>query len=184
MPHGRITTLVRFFSRVQITALRIAQYATKNREDALDIVQEAMTSFVRCYSHCDEQEWDPIFHRLLQNQIRDWLRREKVRTRVWVSYDPIEMNVETVDKFDDIINELPIDPHDRIVYDEMIEILRNAVLGLSMQQQKVFYLRVGEGLDINETAQQLGISKSSVKTHYTRAIQTIKKFLQLEETLN
>ena len=73
--------LNRFFSDVERRALRIAEIAVRDRDEALDLVQDAMIKLARHYSSRPEGEWTPLFYRILQNGIRDWGRRESVRRR-------------------------------------------------------------------------------------------------------
>ena len=52
----------------------MAQIATGNKEEALDIVQDAMFKLVEKYASRDGEEWAPLFHRILQSRIHDWYR--------------------------------------------------------------------------------------------------------------
>ena len=67
----------------------MAHIATGNPDEALDIVQDAMLTLVKSYAQRDSEEWGPLFTRIVQNRIRDWYRREKVRSkwRVWFGKD-------------------------------------------------------------------------------------------------
>lgn len=60
----------------------MAELATGNREDALELVQEAMIGLVSRYATRDQMDWPPLFHRILQSRIRDWYRRTRVRNRL------------------------------------------------------------------------------------------------------
>ena len=85
---ARVTPLDDFLSGIERRALVMAELATRDREEALDLVQDAMLAFVDRYAGHDPAEWPPLFHRVLQNRIRDWHRRQKVRRRwrVWSGF--------------------------------------------------------------------------------------------------
>jgi RNA polymerase sigma-70 factor (ECF subfamily) len=54
-------SLDKFLIGVQSRAFRIAQIATGNPEDALDLVQDAMFKLVEKYSDRSKEEWTPLF---------------------------------------------------------------------------------------------------------------------------
>jgi len=54
-------SLDKFLKGVQSRAFRIAQIATGNPEDALDLVQDAMLKLVEKYLDRSEEEWTPLF---------------------------------------------------------------------------------------------------------------------------
>ena len=88
----RSVALDRFLRGVERRALRIAQLSTRDPEDALELVQDAMLAFARSYADKHEAEWPPLFHRVLDSRILDFHRRSRVRRRwrVWFSRDDLE----------------------------------------------------------------------------------------------
>ncbi len=152
----------------------MAIIATGHQEEALDIVQDAMLTLVKRYAQRDPEEWGPLFTRILQNRIRDWYRREKVRSkwRVWFGKD--EDDKQDIENLPDSgMN----DPLRQVANAGLTEELEIGLRGLPLRQQQVFLLRVWDGLDVAETAKALDISTGSVKTHYSRAVHRLRDVL-------
>jgi DNA-directed RNA polymerase specialized sigma24 family protein len=59
-------------------------FAVRDEEAALDIVQDAMLRLAEKYGHRPAAELPLLFHRIVQNAIRDWFRRQKVRS-LWTT---------------------------------------------------------------------------------------------------
>ena len=100
----RERALDRFLAGIERRALRIAQLALRNHAEAEDAVQDAMIRLVRHYAARPEEEWRPLFYRILGNRIIDFQRRERLRRAVTViwrgspdderSADPVESAVD------------------------------------------------------------------------------------------
>lgn len=172
-----------FLASVEQRAYRMAYIATSNKDDALDIVQDAMIMLVNKYSQQHHSEWPPLFYRIVQNTIRDWYRRTSVRNkfRQWFSNaespnTEIEQDWESQAMSQAVnIKENPTleqNQNDKAMVQLMIE-LNN----LPIRQQQAFLLRCWEGLDTKQTAQAMNISEGSVKTHYSRAIHALRSQL-------
>ncbi len=163
-----------FLAGVETRAYRIAYAATGNREDALDIVQEAMIKLVQKYSDRDESEWGPLFHRIVQSKIRDWYRRNKLRNglRSLLSWG------DGGDPLDNLPDQKPWGPDLQTQADQTISALEAAIHQLPLRQQQAFMLRCWEGLNTAETAKAMSCSTGSVKTHYSRALNTLRTRLE------
>ena len=125
-----------------------------------------------------------LFQRILQNTIRDYYRRQKVRN-TWTTllssltpsqaeedYDPLE-TLEAADGSNWKNN--PTKQLDRI---QVIEIIDKAVKALPARQREAFLLRYWEELDVAQTARVMGCSEGSVKTHCSRATHALAEVMK------
>jgi RNA polymerase sigma-70 factor, ECF subfamily len=167
--------LERFLASVEKKAFRIAQIATSHSDDAFDIVQDAMFKLVEKYAGKNEDEWQALFYRILQSRIRDWYRRNTVRNRFrsWLS-SSLE---EDEDPIQSVADEAGRSPEVELQNQRSIEALEVALQQLPPRQQQAFMLRAWEGLDVRETAQAMACAQGSVKTHYSRAIHSLRETL-------
>lgn len=178
---ARCRALSQFLAGVEARAFRIAQIALRHEDDALDAVQDAMLQLARAYAHRPAHEWRPLFYRILENRIRDMQRRRTVRNRV-IAWLPARAQGEE-DEPDPIAEAATDDPQParRLEIEEAMTALQTAIASLPRRQQQAFLLRTLEGLDVAQTAKAMGCSEGSVKTHYFRALQTLRA--QLGELL-
>ncbi len=167
--------LDKFLKSVQNRAFRIAQIATRNPEDALDLVQEAMFKLVEKYSQRPEGEWTPLFYRILSSRINDWHRRNSVRNRhrSWLSSDE-DSNEDPIQTAPDHFGKRPDKDSET---DQSMDKLQQALEKLPQRQQQAFLLRAWEGLDVKQTATAMSCAEGSVKTHYSRAIHFLRQEL-------
>ena len=166
--------LNQFLASVELKAYKIAQAGLRHQDDALDAVQDAMLQLARAYSNRPEAEWKPLFYRILENRIRDMQRRRTVRGRV-MAWLPFRRDDEEDDS--DPIAQAPshdLPPVARLELDEAMTALDGALGELPARQRQAFMLRNLEGLDVAQTAQAMGCSEGSVKTHYFRALQALR----------
>ena len=170
----RSRALDRFLADIERRAFKFAQIAVRDVDDALDIVQDAMLQLARRYAARPAEEWRPLFYRILRNRIRDCQRRRAVRARVlaWLPGNS-SMEEEIVDPIDAAPDtQLPLG--EQIQMDQALAALETAVAGLPERQQQAFMLRTLEGFDVAQTAAAMGCSEGSVKTHYHRAVQSLR----------
>jgi len=169
-----------FLASVEKRAFYMARMATGNREDALDIVQEAMFSWVRYYQTKPETLWKALFYRVLNSRINDWYRRRRVRHRVrrWFG----GRTTEAGDTGEDPIERLPDTgsppPVEQVMVGAATETLAKALKALPLRQRQAFLLRAWEGMSVKATAAAMQCSQGSVKTHYSRALQALRHQLE------
>jgi RNA polymerase sigma-70 factor (ECF subfamily) len=170
--------LDRFLRDVERRALRMAELSCGSREDALELVQEAMLGFVRSYRAKPAEEWPLLFWRVLDSRITDHHRRRQVRSR-WLGW--LGPRADEDDE-EDPIARLP-DPAEpgplsRLSDFDAMRALESALRALPRRQRQAFLLRVWEGLDVAQTAQAMSLSEGSVKTHLFRALQNLRARLE------
>lgn len=161
-------------------AQRMAEFATRDRDAALDIVQDAMISLVTHYSDRPGEQWGPLFQVILQSRIMDHHRRES-RRKKWLTWLAAPLDDADNDPWQQIPDTAEQDPVQLLARADDIEIVLRAVEALPLRQQQAFLLRAWEGLDTAQTAAAMSCSEGSVKTHYFRALAAIRGHLQGEQ---
>ncbi len=169
--------LEEFLMKTERRAFRMAQLSTRNREDALDIVQDAMMQLASKYANKPAKQWAPLFYRILNNRIMDFHRKNTTqgRWRVWFS-----KNDEEDESYDPIQHAPSDDLSPAAVADleDSVERAEHFIQQLSPRQRQAFLLRAWEGMDVAETAKIMECSQGSVKTHYSRAVHFLREQLQ------
>jgi RNA polymerase sigma-70 factor, ECF subfamily len=166
-----------FLREVESRAYRIAVLHIRDRDEALDIVQDAMIRLVRRYSGRPSAEWRPLFYRILQNRIRDVQRRRNVRSRVLSFFG----GTATEDERDPLLaapGPRSDNPLEQVVANDAMEALERALEKLPARQREAFMLRNFEGLDVLQTAAAMSCTEGSVKTHYSRAVHKLREMLK------
>ena len=170
--------LDRFLAEIERRAFRMAQVALRDPDDAMDAVQDAMLKLARNYASRPSAEWRPLFYRILENGIRDLQRRRSVRKRfmVWLPGPKEDPDNEAQDPLENVADGGTSVP-DRLMQGEAMQKLESSLRELPARQREAFMLRNFEGLDVAETASAMGCSEGSVKTHYSRAVHTLREQL-------
>jgi RNA polymerase sigma-70 factor, ECF subfamily len=163
-----------FLAASERRAFKQAMFAVRNEESALDIVQDSMMKLAEKYGDRPSEEWPMLFQRILQNTIRDYYRRSKVRS-LWTTllssfspnddeeHDPLEtMEVESG-------SYTPNTPDGQLQQTQVLAIIEKEIKALPPRQREAFLMRYWEDMDVAETASAMGCSEGSVKTHCSRA---------------
>jgi RNA polymerase sigma-70 factor (ECF subfamily) len=169
--------LNRFLAEVEKRALRIAEISVRDRDEALDLVQDAMIKLARKYADRTSDEWTPLFYRILQNGVRDWHRRQLVRNRVMVWFRRPGNDDDDYDAVAAAPDPKGRTPDEQLQSQEAMQSLEVAVGELPARQREAFMLRTFEGLSVAGTATSMGCSEGSVKTHYSRAVHSLRESL-------
>lgn len=169
------TRLNDFLKGVERRALRMAELAVRQREDALELVQDAMLSFVKSYGGKPESEWPPLFWRVVDNKILDHHRRHEVRSRWRVFFSSRE---DDRDDLAELPDPGPVEPTLALSAADAGKAIESALRALPDRQRQAFLLRQWEGLDVADTARVMGCSEGSVKTHLFRAMDSLRERLK------
>ncbi len=164
-----------FLAEVERRAYKQALFAVREEQFALDIVQDAMLKLSEKYAQRPPSELPLLFQRILQNTIRDFYRRQKVRS-LWTmpissllggdaedDHDPLE-TLEVAQESQGM--QPPVVQLERA---QLLESIEKALEKLPFRQRQAFLLRYWEEMDVAQAAKVMGCSEGSVKTHCSRA---------------
>jgi RNA polymerase sigma factor (sigma-70 family) len=177
-----------FLENVERRAFKQAVYAVRKDEAALDIVQDAMIKLAEKYGDKPAAELPMLFQRILQNTILDYFRREKVRN-TWVSlFSGLSGSANRAEDGDDFdilesyeaeegsaASESSADKVERM---QILDLIDAEVQKLPSRQREAFLMRYWQDMDVAETAEAMGCSEGSVKTHCSRATHTLAEALK------
>ncbi len=172
-----------FLATSERRAFKQAMFAVRNEETALDIVQDSMMKLAEKYGDRPAEEFPMLFQRIIQNTIRDYYRRSKVRS-LWTTllsafssddeeeHDPLEtIEVESE-------SYTPNSPDGQLEQSQLLVILEEEIKSLPPRQREAFLMRYWEDMDVAETASAMGCSEGSVKTHCSRATHALAAALK------
>ena len=174
-----------FLENVERRAFKQAVYAVRKDESALDIVQDAMIKLAEKYGDKPAAELPMLFQRILQNTILDYFRREKVRN-AWVSlFSSMKPAGDEHEDFDILESyeaeqgsQASESSADQVERRQTLELIDNEVQKLPARQREAFLMRYWQDMDVAETAEAMGCSEGSVKTHCSRATHTLAESLK------
>ena len=171
-----------FLRDVERRAFKQTVYAVRDEHVALDIVQDAMLKLAEKYADKSVNEYPMLFQRILQNTMKDFWRRQKVRnlwTTLLSSFGAGQDGEEDHDPLDTIdVEDESSNPQVQLERSQTMKIIEKALEKLPARQREAFILRYWEDMDVAETAEMMGCSQGSVKTHCSRALHTMAALLE------
>lgn len=168
-------SLNQFLANNERQAYRLAQLATGHRDDALDIVQNAMIKLVQKYADREADQWGPLFQRILQRQITDSYRRKQVKQKLFGVF--LSEPLDNLAYFEEHEDPAETEPGQLLQNEQAMGTLQQALQKLPLRQRQAFLLRCWQGLSSKQAAQAMGCSDGSVKTHYHRALSSLRREL-------
>lgn len=158
----------------------MAEIATRDREAALDIVQDSMLALTARYRDRSPAEWGPLFQTILQSRIMDW-HRSRTRRGRWFTWLTPHGDEDEGDPWADVPEQASSDPALLLERARDMDTVLAVLADLPLRQQQAFMLRIWEGLDTAATAEAMDCSEGSVKTHLSRAMQALRMRLEDKE---
>jgi RNA polymerase sigma-70 factor, ECF subfamily len=156
----------------------------RDGEAALDIVQDAMMRLAEKYGTRPAEELPMLFQRILQNAIRDFFRRQKVRSTWTIVLSALFPNrgdddADPLDMLEADSRSAPSGgPLEALEQSKLVDLIERELQRLPARQREAFLLRYWEDLDVAETALAMGCSEGSVKTHCSRATHALAAALK------
>lgn len=172
-----------FLKDVERRAFQRSFYHVRNTDAALDIVQDSMMKLAEHYGDKPIQDLPLLFQRILSNCIMDWFRRQKTYNALFSNMSDFEPTEDSMD-FDLLENLLPQSnaeqnesPEDTTQRAQTLHDIELELKNLPARQREAFLMRYWEDMDLAETAEAMGCTQGSVKTHCFRAINALAKAL-------
>ncbi|WP_292995045.1 RNA polymerase sigma factor [Nitrosomonas sp.] len=176
-----------FLAGTEKRAYKQALFAVHDEHVALDIVQDSMMKLALKYASKPTEELPLLFQRILQNTIRDYYRRQKIRslwTTLFSAFTPNDQDKNQEDF--DILETLQIKPESNFTKEPDAQLERSQLIGLiekaieilPARQREAFILRYWEEMSLAETALIMKCSEGSVKTHCSRAVHALATILR------
>lgn len=163
---GDETAFRLFFDHYWGKIYSVALSLTKSAELSEEIVQDV---FLKIWLKKEQlpsiKKFESYLFIVARNHILNQLRSKS-------SYHPFTTHLEQY------FTASVVSPEQEMLLKETNQLVYQALEQLPPRQREIYQLSRNEGLDANTIARQLGISKLTVKSHMTKALQFIRHYLQ------
>lgn len=153
--------------RYQTQLYRTAYYYTQNVEDARDLTQEI---FIKAYNNLEKFKHGSAFstwlYRLAVNHCIDWKRKKKPDYEESISLDKLANK--------------QAGPEELLLHQEMASEIHKLVRSLPERYRTIFILYYFEGLNPQQIAEILSISKRTVETRLYRGRKIMKNKIPMK----
>ena len=144
---------------------RLALSITGNRQDAEDVVQDALLNVWKKKNDWELiDNWEAYCYRSTRNIAIDKISLKENQQEAWDDeYDKPDANISVQEKLEE---------------EEHLLLLESFIRRLPEKQRTVFQLREVEDLNYKQIAEAMDISEEQVKVNLFRARQKIKTFFE------
>ncbi len=175
---GNRRAFEQLIDRYQGDIHRMIYYRIRTRMDAEDLTQDVFVRAYRSISRLREPErFRSWLFTIAVNRVNDYLRKKRVRSIFKSSDEGTEAQPVAAD-FENRPEAL-----EQVLKEDFWRHVERIAKKLSKMEREVFMLRFLDNLNINEIAQTLKKSESTVKTHLYRALTKFKKEKELRQFL-
>ena len=171
------TSIDGFLASVEKRAFVMARVSTGDPDAALDIVQDSMFRMVKNYTERPQEQWLPLFFRIVNNRITDH-HRKRGFDRLFRWFGDKKDDEPSMTEAVDLLPTGNESPYSHVQTDQLGDALEEALKQLPDRQRQAFLHRQWQGMSVAETAQAMGVSEGSVKTHLWRATQALQSKMQ------
>lgn len=148
---------------------RVYQYAykiTQSREVSEEVLQDSFVKVWNYREQIDEQKtFSALLFKIVKNTILNALKAQKTHQ---------QLTDETVNTLISHIN-----PDDDVIYEQYMAILNDALSLLPERCNLIFQKSRFEGLTYEEIADDLGISKDTVRLQIIKSLKILRDYLKL-----
>lgn len=165
--HGKTPELVfsGIFRQHEHKLYTLALKLTKSEQTARDIIQEV---FLKLWEQRDDihsiNNMEAWLYRITENKVIDFLRKaaadKRLRQKIWC-------------QLGQILNEA----EQHVAVKEYNEVIKHAIDQLPPQRKLIYQLHREEGMNYQQIAEELQISKHTVKNQLFSAVQSIRRFI-------
>ena len=153
------------FRQYEYKLYTLALRMTKSEQTASDIIQEVFLKLWERRSDISTiQNLEAWLYRLTENKVIDFLRKaaadQRLKEKIWTGLQQI-------------INETEL----HVAAKEYNQIIKKALDKLPPQRRLIYQLNKEEGLNYQQIADELHISRHTVKNQLFTAVQSMRRFL-------
>jgi RNA polymerase sigma-70 factor (ECF subfamily) len=163
--HALETLFMEVFQQHEHRLYTLAQRLVKSEQHVKDIIQEV---FLKLWEHRHRlheiQNIEAWLYRVMENKVIDFLRKAAADSRL-------------KDAMWNRISQTRNDTEEWLEAKEYNRIIQQAIDRLPPQRRRIYCLHKKEGLDHASIAEELSISRHTVKNQLSAAIQSIRSFV-------